>query len=238
MASTRKNKPESGQFVAYYRVSDIKQGLSGLGLEAQRSSVERYVAQVKGSLIGEFTEVESGKNHKNRPELLAAIQASKRASATLVIAKLDRLARNVHFISGLMESAADFVAVDMPSANKLTLHIMAAMAEHEREMISARTKAGLAVVQEEIKRMGFRVSKTGRRCDKLGNPRWEESIQAAQLARHPRKLAAHVAEIMESRRNAGIAFRHIAAELNTLGLRTPFDSVWYASTVRAALING
>ena len=138
----RGKKSNPGSYVAYYRVSDVKQEISGLGLEAQRTAVARYLTQVKGGLVSEHTEVESGKRHTNRPELLAAIAAAKRAGATLVIAKLDRLARNVHFISGLMESAADFVACDMPAANKLTLHIMAAMAEHEREMISKRTCEG------------------------------------------------------------------------------------------------
>ena len=115
--------------VAYYRVSTDRQGQSGLGLDAQREAVARFVGSAGGTLLAQYTEVESGKRHTNRPQLAAALAECKRRKATLVIAKLDRLARNVHFISGLMESKVDFVAVDMPQANRLTVHIMAAFAE-------------------------------------------------------------------------------------------------------------
>ncbi len=111
------------QFVAYYRVSTERQGESGLGLQAQREAVSRFVGA--SSLLAEFTEIESGKRHTNRPELLNAIELSRRQKATLVIAKLDRLARNVHFISGLMETGVEFVAADTPQANRLTIHILA-----------------------------------------------------------------------------------------------------------------
>ena len=131
------------KFIAYYRVSTTSQGESGLGLEAQQMAVKGFLATKPGSqLIEEFTEVESGKK-KNRPELTKAIQLCKRQKATLIIAKLDRLARNVHFISGLMESRVEFVACDNPHANRLMVHMLAAFAEHEREMISQRTKEGL-----------------------------------------------------------------------------------------------
>ncbi len=113
-------------FVAYYRVSTDRQGASGLGLEAQRSAVFRHIES--GQLITEYTEVESGKQHKNRPQLLAALQECRRKKATLVIAKLDRLGRNVAFISALMDSAADFVCCDNPHANRLMLHMLAAFA--------------------------------------------------------------------------------------------------------------
>jgi DNA invertase Pin-like site-specific DNA recombinase len=207
--------------VAYYRVSDVKQGESGLGLEAQRASVARYLAGVKGTLIEEFTEIESGKDHKNRPQLALAIAAAKRHRATLVIAKLDRLARKVHFISGLMESAADFVACDMPHANKLTIHIMAAMAEHEREMISQRTVAAL----EQVKARGVA----------LGNPRWQESIGKALAARWPKRAASQVDAVMHGMHAQGKSLRAIAGALNELGLTTPSGAAWYASSVRAAL---
>ena len=130
-------------FVAYYRVSTDKQGASGLGLDAQREAVLRYLNGGTWDLVAEFTEIESGKKD-DRPQLTAALAACRKHKATLVIAKLDRLARNVAFIANLMEAGTDFVAVDMPEANKLVLHIMAAMAQHEREAISARTKAALA----------------------------------------------------------------------------------------------
>ena len=128
-----------GQFIAYHRVSTDRQGESGLGLDAQRQAVTDYLNGGDWDLVDEFVEVESGKSHKNRPQLAAAMAACKREKATLVIAKLDRLARNVHFVSGLMEAGIDFVAVDNPHANKLMVHMLAAFAEHERDMISQRT---------------------------------------------------------------------------------------------------
>jgi DNA invertase Pin-like site-specific DNA recombinase len=128
-----------GKFVAYFRVSTDKQGKSGLGLDAQRHAVQQYLNGGTWSLIGEFTEIESGKRNE-RPELEKALTICKRQKAKLVIAKLDRLSRNLAFIATLMESGVQFVAVDNPHANKLTVHILAAVAQHEREMIAQRTK--------------------------------------------------------------------------------------------------
>src|SRR3954469_10317937 len=128
-------------FVAYYRVSTDRQGQSGLGLDAQRSAVAGFIG-ARG-LIAEFTEVERG-GRADRPQLAAALELCRHTRAVLVIAKLDRLAHNVAFIANLMEAGVEFTAVDMPYANKLTLHILAAVTEHKREMISARTKAALA----------------------------------------------------------------------------------------------
>ncbi len=131
------------RFIAYYRVSTVRQGESGLGLEAQRASVERYVGG--GDLVADYTDIETGtRKGLKRPGLIQALAACRETGAVLVIAKVDRLARNVAFTSALMESGVEFVAVDMPTANKLTIHIMAAMAEHEAEMISERTKNALA----------------------------------------------------------------------------------------------
>ena len=143
-----------GQFIAYHRVSTDRQGESGLGLDAQRQAVTDYLNGGDWDLVDEFVEVESGKSHKNRPQLAAAMAACKREKATLVIAKLDRLARNVHFVSGLMEAGIDFVAVDNPHANKLMVHMLAAFAEHERDMISQRTKAALAAAKARGVKLG------------------------------------------------------------------------------------
>src|SRR3954452_8738746 len=173
------------RFIAYYRVSTDKQGQSGLGLEAQRKTVTDYLNGGAWALIGEFTEVESGKRDDNRPVLAKALAACRAHGATLVIAKLDRLARNVAFISRLMEGGVEFVAVDFPTANRLTIHILAAVAEHEREMISARTKAALQAAKA--------------RGVKLGNPRAAEAAklaQAARLANVAQRRAARVARIM------------------------------------------
>ena len=128
--------PHQGKFVAYFRVSTDKQGKSGLGLEAQQKSVLDYLDGGRWSLVAEFTEIESGKRN-DRPELEKALAACKKQKAKLVIAKLDRLSRNLAFIAALMDSGVEFVAVDNPHANKLTVHILAAVAQHEREIISA-----------------------------------------------------------------------------------------------------
>ena len=140
-----------GSFVSYLRVSTRRQGESGLGLEAQRQAVFAYTNG--GRLLAEYLEVESGKRN-DRPQLLAALAHAQATGATLIIAKPNRLARNVHFISGLMEAGVDFVAADLPSANRLTINVLAAVAEHEREMISARTKAALAAAKARGVRLG------------------------------------------------------------------------------------
>ena len=132
----------NGRYVAYYRVSTAKQGASGLGLEAQQEAVRTYLNGGNWQLVAELTEVESGKRN-DRPKLAEALRLCRTRKATLIIAKLDRLARNVNFISNLMEAKVEFTAVDFPTANRLTVHILAAVAEHEALMISARTKAAL-----------------------------------------------------------------------------------------------
>jgi DNA invertase Pin-like site-specific DNA recombinase len=207
------------KFIAYYRVSTARQGASGLGLDAQRETVARFIQA--GELLAEFTEIESGKKHTNRPQLAAALADCKKRKATLIIAKLDRLARNVHFISGLMESKVEFVAVDMPVANRLTIHILAAVAEHEREMISQRTKAALS----QAKLRGTR----------LGNPNLAAArVRAAATNYSP--PSAEVIEFIQKMRERGETFRAITAQLNDLHIKTGRGSVWYPKTVRALLL--
>jgi DNA invertase Pin-like site-specific DNA recombinase len=160
----------AAQFVAYHRVSTAKQGASGLGLAAQRQAVRDHVAQHGGELIGEFEEIESGKR-ADRPALGQAMERCRLTGSTLLIAKLDRLSRNVHFLSGLMEQGVDFTACDMPSANKFTVHIMAAVAQQEREAISARTKAALGSIRSRLAAGEEHVSRrSGRALSRLGNP--------------------------------------------------------------------
>lgn len=206
-------------FIAYYRVSTDRQGASGLGLDAQRRVVADF-ATGRGDILAEFTEIESGRKN-DRPELHAAIAACQRQRATLIIAKLDRLARNVAFIANLMESGVEFIAVDMPSANRLTLHILAAVAEHEREMISERTRAALA----EAKARGV----------KLGNP--APDIPAANAARIERmaKARATVAPLIERLQAQGMSLRAIAADLNERRVPSATGRRWYASSVRNVL---
>lgn len=142
-----------GAFVAYCRVSTARQGKSGLGLEAQREAVQSYLNGGRWSLVGEFTEVESGKK-SDRPELARALQACRVYGAKLVIAKLDRLSRDAHFLLGLEKAGVDFVAADMPHANRLTVGIMAMVADEERRMISQRTKAALAAAKRRGVQLG------------------------------------------------------------------------------------
>ena len=146
------------RWVAYYRVSTAKQGASGLGLEAQTAAVTNFVAGRNGEIIASFTETESGKKATNRPALIAALELCRKRRATLVIAKLDRLARNVHFISGLLESNVLFVAADQPTKDRFMLHLQAAFAEEEGRRISERTKEALAAA----KRRGVVIGATGR----------------------------------------------------------------------------
>jgi len=223
-------------YVAYYRVSTGQQGQSGLGLDAQREAVTRFAGKLP--ILAEYIEIESGRNHTNRSQLLAALKHAKRAKACLLIAKLDRLARNVHFISGLMESGVNFVAADIPQASPLAVHIMAAFAEHEREMISQRTVAALKQVQAEIQEKGFRISKrSGKRFTKLGNPNWEEPLAKARAAKRQLSDPATPLDSMQRYRKDGFTLRDIASRLNAQGVKTRSGHAWYASTVRQVLIN-
>jgi DNA invertase Pin-like site-specific DNA recombinase len=205
----------SKRFIGYFRVSTDRQGRSGLGLEAQREAVLRYLAGVGGQLQGEFIEIESGKRN-DRPQLAAAIAAAKKARATLIIAKLDRLARNVHFISGLMESGVDFVAADNPHANKLMVHMLAAFAEHEREQISQRTKDALAAA----KTRGIRLGRNG--ADRLA-----PAYRSAAMER-----ARQLAPVLTELKLAGLSVRRMAAELMARGVPTPNGAKWHGQTVR------
>lgn len=145
------------KWVCYYRVSTQRQGNSGLGLEAQVEAVNQFI-EAKGAILAQFTEIESGKRSSNRPELQKALELCKKEKATLVIAKLDRLARNVHFISGLLEANISFVAADQPTRDRFWLHMMAAFAEEEGRRISQRTKEALAAA----KRRGVDIGATGK----------------------------------------------------------------------------
>jgi DNA invertase Pin-like site-specific DNA recombinase len=201
------------QFVAYLRVSTMRQGASGLGIEAQREAVARYVASAGGQIVAEVVETESGKRG-DRPELARALAACRAHRATLLIAKLDRLARNVHFISGLMKSGVPFVAVDMPNATPFMLHVYAAVAEEEGQAISARTKAALAAAKA--------------RGVKLGNPRLvpgnrDQACRAA--AAKSAKAAARAADlrpIIAEIRAAGVStLTGVVAALVARGVPTP-----------------
>lgn len=217
------------RYVAYYRCSTRKQGQSGLGLDAQREAVKRFIAD--GVLMAEFEEVESG-TRADRPALDNALRECRMRGATLVIAKLDRLSRSVSFISRLMEEGADFVAVDMPSANRFTLHIMAAMAEQEREMISHRTKVALQAARERGVVLG------GRR----GSCRIEDHSQAGRLhssavrSRRAMVRAAEYVRVVDDIRATGVStLRGIARELNARSIAAPRGGLWSAAQVSRLL---
>jgi len=204
--------------VAYYRVSTERQGQSGLGLDAQRSAVAAYAAG--RDLLGEFVEVESGRKD-NRPQLAAALALCRQKRAVLVIAKLDRLARSVAFISNLMESGVEFVAVDMPQANRLTLHILAAVAEHEREMISQRTRAALAAARAK--------------GTKLGNPRPDMVKLVAAASASAARFRAGVIPLVQILQKEGRSLREIANELNARNIRSARGGIWHAASVLTIL---
>jgi DNA invertase Pin-like site-specific DNA recombinase len=205
------------QFLVYLRVSTRSQCRSGLGLDAQRAAVEAYILSRGGEIQAEFVEIESGRK-ADRPRLQEAIRLAKKSKLVLVIAKLDRLARDVHFISGLMKSGIDFVACDMPAASPLTLHIMAAMAEHEAELISLRTKAALAQARARGVRLG------GIRHD-LANARAVHSARAR--ARHD-AIAPVVAQVQTA---GARTLAEIAAALDARGITAPRGGSWSPSQV-------
>ncbi len=216
-----------GRFVAYYRVSTARQGRSGLGLEAQREAVAGYLGGNGWTVVAEHVEVESGKRD-DRPELQKALAACRVHGATLIIAKLDRLSRNVAFISALMEAGTDFVAVDFPQANRLTVHILAAVAEHEREMISRRTREALAAAKARGVKLG-RPENLSR--GDLGTRRSAEVRQAKAAAR-ARDLEPTIRELREG----GVtSLRGVATALNARGVPAPRGGAWHASQVRDML---
>lgn len=225
------------QTVAYYRVSTKRQGVSGLGLEAQRSAVLEYAQRNGGQIIREFTEVESGKRHDNRPELMQAIPFARRAGAVLVVAKLDRLARNLAFLSSLMDSDVDFVACDNPHATRFTIHILAAVAELEAKQISERTKAALAAAKARgvalgSHRPGHWDGRESVRVDALVKARAASiASKRADAAAAYRDLAPLIADL----RNAGLSLNAIAKRLNEQGHRTRRGCAFTAVQVSAIL---
>ena len=209
------NKSSEMNYIAYYRVSTQQQGRSGLGLDAQRSSI---ISQLKGVLpLFEYTEVESGKND-NRPELEKALTACKRHNATLIVAKLDRLSRNLAFIVRLMESKVKFLCCDMPEANEFTIHIFAAIAQQERKMTSDRTKAALKAAKD--------------RGVKLGGPNANKAwADYMRTQRKPKVYNTDLIQMIKDKRANGKSWQQIANEINTGNLRSMHDKPFSATAV-------
>lgn len=215
------------KIVSYLRVSTAKQGLSGLGMEAQRAAVAQFTAAGSHTLVAEFVEVESGRK-ADRPQLAAALAACRLHRATLIIAKLDRLARNVAFIANLMDGGVEFVACDMPHANRLTLHLLAAIAEHEREMISQRTKAAL----QAAKARGVRLGNPNGAAALLDGSRLAAERSAGVRRATAVQHAAAVAPVLAEFSANGLSCREIARALNRRGVPSPSGRSWYAEQVR------
>lgn len=228
-----------GNFVGYYRVSRKTQGESGLGLDAQKRAVASYLNGGSWSLLAEFVEIESGKRDDNRPKLQEALTLCKRTGATLVIAKLDRLSRNSAFLNNLMESGADFVCCDMPSATPLTIRILAAVAQDERERIALRTKEGLASIKAKLASGQEHVSKrSGKPVTALGGFRGVmPSTEQGRAARTTKALAfaQDVGDYITKRRSEDASLRAIAADLNALKWKSPRGSSWTPMTVKRVL---
>ena|ERR1017187_7699166 len=212
------------RYIAYYRVSTDRQGRSGLGLDAQRAAVQEFLGRTGGKLRADFTEVQSGKDD-SRTELADALKLCKLTNSTLLIAKLDRLSRNVGFLATLQQSSTKFVACDMPEANELVINILAAVAQAERKSISQRTRAALAVAKS--------------RGVKLGNPRLrpgtrESALVASAVASaRARERAYDLRVVLEDARKQGATtLRRLADHLNDLGVSASQGVRWHPNSVR------
>lgn len=216
--------PHNGKFVAYYRVSTDRQGASGLGLEAQRDAIHRFLNGGRWSVIGEFTEIESGtrKRLAKRPMLEGALKLCKKEKATLVVAKLDRLARDVQFISELLNSQVKFVCADSPEADRTFLQMMSVFAEYEGRRIGERTKAALQQLKKQGKKLGSPTPEIG---SKAGT-----EVLVAQADAYAEKVGPIVREIQK--RSGAATLREIAHALQQKGVLTPRgNSEWRPSQV-------
>lgn len=200
------------EFIAYYRVSTKRQGYSGLGLEAQRATVLNFIKHNGNKVIGEYTEIESGRNNE-RPELSKAVSAAKDHGATLVIAKLDRLSRNLSFISSLMDSKVKFICCDMPDATDLTIHIFASLAEWETKRISERIKEAL-----DAKRKREPSWKPG--TPNLTRKAMEKAWQSTKRKARTDQAVRHAYHFIKPLKEKGVSYHKIADQLNSEGYRT------------------
>jgi DNA invertase Pin-like site-specific DNA recombinase len=220
----------NGRHVSYLRVSTARQGRSGLGLEAQRNAVEDYLNGGRWTLAGEFLEVESGRRNE-RPELAKALAACRLHSATLVIAKLDRLSRNAAFLLNLRDANVEFVAADMPGANRMTIGVMALVAEQEADAISARTTAALAAAKRRGVKLGGHPERLSRSARRKGAAE-SANVRSANADQRAADLAPILADI---RKGGAASLREIAAALNERGLEQPRGGAWGAASVSRLL---
>ncbi len=218
------------KYVLYFRVSTQKQGVDGLGINAQKKSVEQFIRNNESDIIGEFTEIETGTRKKKRIEIYKAIELAKKEKATIVVAKLDRLARDVEFTSALYNAGVEFICCDNPTANKLTIQLLSVIAEHEAEVISNRIKSALAIKKERIKN-GVIINKDGSEMKpingkyRLGNPNGFGKNQSLGLKKI-KELALNnknniqAMDIVCNARKLSFTLQQIADKLNNLQYTT------------------
>jgi len=220
-----------GKFVCYYRVSTSKQKNSGLGIEAQKETVMNFLNGGNWEIVGEFVEYESGKID-DRLELNKAIQACKLKNAKLIVSKLDRLSRDVHFIASLMKSNVKFVVAEMPEMTELTIHIFSAMAQHERKMISERTKAALKQAKKRNVNLGNPCLRRGKRVANSGDTSHANKARVARADHYALQMKSIILEVMSS----GVtSLTGIANELNTQRYTTRRGCCWSAMAVKRVL---
>jgi DNA invertase Pin-like site-specific DNA recombinase len=214
-----------GLFVTYFRVSTDRQGKSGLGLEAQEKIVTDYLNGGDHKRLGDFIEVESGKDDDNRPQLAKALALCRRKKAKLIVAKLDRLSRDLAFIATLMKADVDFVVAEMPNATKFELHARALFAEHERDMISARTKAALQALKQRGVKLGNHTNLAEARV----------AAAAQRLANAEKRDLSVLPHIGELQRAGVTSLNGIAQALNAREIKTARGGQWTHNRVKAIL---
>ncbi len=216
------------KYIAYYRVSSKQQGKSGLGLEAQEALVNQFIAANGGEIVKDYREVESGKND-DRPQLIAAMQHANLIGGKLLVGKLDRLSRDLHFITSLQKSKVDFVVADMPNCDSFTIHIYGALGQRERELISSRTKAALAAAKARGVKLGTNNLDRSKAAEysKMG---------VATIRADADEYAAKVKPTIAGLQGQGLSLRGVAAELNRIGVTTPRGKQWTAAAVRNAML--
>jgi len=220
--------PVGKRYVTYIRVSTQQQGRSGLGLDAQRKAVSDYLAAYAGHVVGEFREVESGKVN-DRPQLQAALKRCRQSRATLLVAKLDRLSRSAAFLLSLRDSGVKFICADLPDANELTIGVLAAVAQHEREMISARTRAALAAAKARGVRLGSPSLAAGTAST--------AAVARQGLTAKAKAFAADLRDVIEAAQAEGLCtLQQLAEHLNSLSCPTPRGCAWTPTAVHRLLL--
>lgn len=226
------NDMATGNFISYYRVSTTKQGKSALGLEAQKETVMNFLNGGSWSLLDEFVEVESGKKD-DRPQLMKAIKLCQLKNAKLVVSKLDRLSRDLHFITSLQKSGIKFVVAENPEANELTVNIFAAMAQHERQLISKRTKDALAQAKKRGVKLGNPAILKGQQIDGSGDTTKARLVKTDNANDFAMKMKEIIEDIIASENNT---LRAIAKELNSRSFTTRRCNEWTANAVRLTIM--